>query len=64
MVYDEGKMREAQEFMAKMVRGGYHKELAKMCRTMYDAFRKESFTKRQALNLTKALFMPGRKEEE
>lgn len=58
MVYEEGKLREAQEFMAKMVRGGFHKELAKNLKIMYNAFRKEGFTKKQALDLAKTMFIP------
>lgn len=64
MTYDEAKMRQAQEAMFKIISGGFHKDLAKICKKMYDAFRKEGFSRGQALDLTKAIFMSGKKAEE
>lgn len=55
MTYNEGAMRQAQEDLAKMIRGGYHKVIAKGYRAIYLAFRKEGFSRGQALNLAKSI---------
>jgi len=60
MTYNEGVMRQAQEDLAKMIRGGFHEVIAKGYRVLYLAFRKEGFSRRQALNLTKFIMGPER----
>lgn len=62
MSYNEGKMRQAQEDLAKMTRGGFHKVIAKGYRTLYLAFRGEGFSRKQALNLTKFIMNPERNQ--
>ncbi len=64
MEYDEGKMRRAQENLAKMIRGGFLKEIARAAKQLYSAFRAEGFNRRQAFGLTKLFISPWFKKKE
>lgn len=54
--YDEAEMRKMQENIAKMIRGGYHKEIAKTHKAMYDAYIEVGFSPWQAMILVLNLF--------
>jgi len=59
---NEVKYRQAQENLLHMIEGGFHKEITKLCKVMYDAFMEEGFDAPQALKLTIALVIPREPE--
>jgi len=50
--------RKSQENLSHMIEGGYHKEIAKLAKAMYDAYIEQGFNEQQALELTKCLVQP------
>jgi len=53
------KLRKFQEMSANMRTGGFHHEIAKWHKAIYDAYVKTGFTPEQALVLTKAHIKSG-----
>ena len=50
--------RKAQENLQHMIDGGYHKEIAKLAKVMFDAFIEEGFNDVNAIKLTQCLISP------
>jgi len=49
--------RKAQENLQHMIDGGYHKEIAKLAKVMFDAYIEQGFNAEQALKLTISLLI-------
>lgn len=56
---NEVELRKAQENVANMIAGGFHKDIAKMAKAMYDAYVEAGFNKEQAIELTKMSLSGG-----
>ena len=57
---NEIEYRKAQERFQHMVNGGFHKEIAKLAKVMFDAYIEQGFTKAEALELIKIIITPPR----
>ena len=51
--FENIEMRKAQETLANLINGGYHKELIRLYRSIYVSCVEEGFIEEQAIELTK-----------
>ena len=55
---DDVEYRKIQERVANMIAGGFHKEIAKTAKALYDAYVEVGFEEEQALDLVKITIRP------